>query len=195
MEDPPEAQAWTSAADFTGLESAHVADRKKASMTKRQLHRVYETMWVKEVEGFMNEIFLAGVTMPSLKKPLVGEVYTNSQRVLREAQRRGHNVGPPMSLESGWNFLEAKDRKRALEWVREHEPFMLVLAFPCNFWTQLLELNPPKDPEGHFQRGLILLRFALELAEEQIKHGRHYMLENPAGSKAWKLDEVRRWLA
>ena len=171
-----------------------MADRKKASMTKRQLHRVYETMWVKEVEGFMNEIFLAGVTMPSLKKPLVGEVYTNSQRVLREAQRRGHNVGPPMSLESGWNFLEAKDRKRALEWVREHEPFMLVLAFPCNFWTQLLELNPPKDPEGHFLRGLTLLRFALELAEEQIKHGRHYMLENPAGSKAWKLDEVRRWL-
>ena len=172
----------------------HVADRKKTSTTRQQLNKVFQTMWAKEVDGFMNEIFLASVTMPSLKKPLVGEVYTHSQRVLQEAQRRGHNVGPPMSLENGWNFLNAEDRRRARQWVRENEPFMLVLAFPCNFWTQLLELNPPKDAEGHFRRGLVLLRFALELAEEQVKNGRHYMLENPAGSRAWKLEEVKRWL-
>ena len=58
----------------------------------------------------------------------------------------------------------------------------------------MLELNPPAFPVEHFKRGLTLLRFALRLAEEQIAGGRHYILENPAGSKAWRLEEVQKWL-
>jgi len=78
--------------------------------------------------------------------------------------------------------------------VRENKPFFLVLAFPFNFWTLLLGLNPPKDPEAHYEKGITLLRFALLLAQEQIRHGRHYILGNPAGSKAWKLQEMLEWL-
>ena len=58
----------------------------------------------------------------------------------------------------------------------------------------MLGLNPPKDPAAHYEKGITLLRFALLLAQEQVKHGRHYILENPAGSRPWKLQEMREWL-
>ena len=151
-------------------------------------------MWEADVEKYMNEIFLANVHLPSLTKPMVAEVYTNSQRILSEAKRRGHATGPPMSLETGWDFLNPLHRLQALRWVRKVKPYMLVLAFPCNFWTLLLELNPPKDPHKHFEEGITLLRFALRLAEEQLRHGGHYVLENPAGSRAWRLQEMQQWL-
>jgi hypothetical protein len=167
----------------------HVADRKRISTTASQVNNVYEAMWEKEMQDNMNEVFLASLTLPS-SNPAVAEVYTYSQRVTQEAQRRGHLTGPPMSLETGWDFLNPLHRRRALHWVRTAKPFFLMLAFPCNFFTSLLELNPPAFPEEHFKRGLTLLRFALRLAEEQIAGGRHYILENPAGSKAWRLEEV-----
>jgi hypothetical protein len=171
----------------------HVADRKRISTTASQVNNVYEAMWEKEMQDNMNEVFLASLTLPS-SNPAVAEVYTYSQRVTQEAQRRGHLTGPPMSLETGWDFLNPLHRRRALHWVRTAKPFFLMLAFPCNFFTSLLELNPPAFPEEHFKRGLTLLRFALRLAEEQIAGGRHYILENPAGSKAWRLEEVQQWL-
>ncbi|CAL1154284.1 unnamed protein product [Cladocopium goreaui] len=158
----------------------HVADRKKTSVTKAQINDAFETMWTAEMESFMNETFLANIHLPSTTPA--------------EAQKRGHCTGPPMSLETGWDFLNPMHRRQAFRWVRENKPFFLVLAFPFNFWTLLLGLNPPKDPEAHYEKGITLLRFALLLAQEQIRHGRHYILGNPAGSKAWKLQEMLEWL-
>ena len=87
-----------------------MADRKRVSTTASQVNDVYEAMWEKEMQDNMNEVFLASLNLPS-SNPAVTEVYTNSQRVTQEAQRRGHLTGPPMSLETGWDFLNPLHRR------------------------------------------------------------------------------------
>ena len=45
------------------------------------------------------------------KKPLVTEVYTTAQNVMKEALTKGHRVGTAMSLETGWNFVLPEHRE------------------------------------------------------------------------------------
>ena len=93
----------------------------------------------------MNEVFLASLTLPS-SNPAVAEVYTYSQRVTQEVQRRGHLKGPPMSLETGWDFLNPLHRRRTLHWVRTAKPYFLMLAFPCNFFQFIAGIESPCIP-------------------------------------------------
>lgn len=165
----------------------HVADRQKVSTTSREVLEVMHEEWMAGMEQSMNDVMVTSVEFPS---PLVAEVYTNSQNVLKEAKRRGHVVGSALSLETGWNFLSRLDREAAKKKLMKEEPYFLVLAFPCGAWSQLLNLNPPRDLEGKRKEAKILLMFALELAKMQKQAGRHFVLENPLTSQAWGLREV-----
>ena len=129
-------------------------------------------------------------------KPFVTEVYTSAENVMKEARKRGHNVGQSMSLETGWNFLDANDRFKAYNKIRDEKPFCVVLAFPCNGFSPLQRLNG-LHPERKAERRAIgreLMKFALEIAELQIREGRHVILENPRGSEAWNEPEMLRFL-
>ncbi|CAK9052098.1 unnamed protein product [Durusdinium trenchii] len=126
--------------------------------------------------------------------PFVSEVYTNTQRVMREAARRGHRVGTPMSLETGWNFLDADHREAAKRLVRKEKPYFLMIAFPCGPFGPLLRLNSSVNLEEILEKGRILMRFALELAAIQHEAGRHYILENPQPSAAWKEPDMVKFL-
>lgn len=171
----------------------HVADRKAISTTAEQVRTAFEVEWKQDMNRYMNEVFAVNVALPG-ESPFVSEIYTDAQRILQVAQKRGHRVGPAMSLSTGWDFQLAEHRERALKWIRKHKPYVVVLAFPCSFWSPLQALNGPKDYDAAFERAFTLLQFALDVAEEQVKAGRRYILENPAGSRAWKLDAVRAWL-
>ena len=129
-------------------------------------------------------------------KPFVTEVYTSAENVMKEARKRGHNVGQSISLETGWNFLDANDRFKAYNKIRDEKPFCVVLAFPCNGFSPLQRLNG-LHPERKAERRAIgreLMKFALEIAELQIREGRHVILENPRGSEAWNEPEMLRFL-
>ncbi|CAL1174258.1 unnamed protein product [Cladocopium goreaui] len=131
----------------------------------------------------------------SMATPLVSEVYTNTQRVMKEAARRGHRVGTPMSLETGWNFLNKADREEAKRVVRSEKPLFLMLAFPCGPFSPLQRLNPSPRLRELQDQGRVLMDFALELAQIQLDGGRHYVLENPKPSGAWKGPRMLKFLA
>ena len=57
-----------------------------------------------------------------------------------------------------------------------------------------MNLNPALDLPQRRADGLELIRFALDLAKLQANAGRHYLLENPLTSAAWKLEEVQKFL-
>ena len=168
------AQAW----------NQHVAERKRISTTSRAVRDILEMEWQKEMDEAQHEVFITGIEFPN---PLVSEVYTNAQNVMKEARCRGHGVGTAMSLETGWDFLKASHRKAAIAKVKEEKPFCLVLAFPCGPWSPLMNLRPSFDLARKRQEGRILLRFALDLAKLQKREGRHFVLENPIPSRAWTL--------
>ncbi|CAK9113846.1 Uncharacterized protein (Fragment) [Durusdinium trenchii] len=95
-----------------------------------KINQALQTEFENEMNSFVND-----------------EVYTNTQRVMREAARRGHRVGTPMSLETGWNFLDADHREAAKR------------------------LNSSVNLEEILEKGRILMRFALELAAIQHEAG------------------------
>ena len=103
-------------------------------------------------------------------------------------------VHPSMSLETGWDFTKRLDREAGRAMVQREAPFCLVLAFPCRAWSLLTNLNPPADLRERREEALVLLKYAIELAELQHANGRHFLLENPRTSKAWTLREMVEFL-
>ncbi|CAK9035342.1 unnamed protein product [Durusdinium trenchii] len=187
---------------------------------RQEVNEVYEEQWHRAMNHFQNEIFVTTLTVGDEKsfqshamsenrlisknpdlvendrfpKTFVTEVYTNTERVAQTARKRGHRVGASMSLESGWNFLRPLDRKAARAVLKRESPFFLVLAFPCSFWSVLLNLNPPKNDTKMYEEAITLLQFALQLAKDQKSRGCHFVLENPQSSRAWTLEEMQRAL-
>ncbi|CAK9095282.1 unnamed protein product [Durusdinium trenchii] len=185
-----------------------------------EVNEVYEEQWHRAMDHFQNEIFVTTLTVGDEKsfqshamsenrlisknpdlvendrfpKTFVTEVYTNTERVAQTARKRGHRVGASMSLESGWNFLRPLDRTAARAVLKRESPFFLVLAFPCSFWSVLLNLNPPKNGTQMYEEAITLLQFALQLAKDQKSRGCHFVLENPQSSRAWTLEEMQRAL-
>ncbi|CAK9086030.1 Uncharacterized protein SCF082_LOCUS40715, partial [Durusdinium trenchii] len=198
----------------------HERDRRLVSLSAKEVNEVYEEQWHRAMDHFQNEIFVTTLTVGDEKsfqshamsenrlisknpdlvendrfpKTFVTEVYTNTERVAQTARKRGHRVGASMSLESGWNFLRPLDRKAARAVLKRESPFFLVLAFPCSFWSVLLNLNPPKNDTKMYEEAITLLQFALQLAKDQKSRGCHFVLENPQSSRAWTLEEMQRAL-
>ena len=198
----------------------HERDRRLVSLSAKEVNEVYEEQWHRAMDHFQNEIFVTTLTVGDEKsfqshamsenrlisknpdlvendrfpKTFVTEVYTNTERVAQTARKRGHRVGASMSLESGWNFLRPLDRKAARAVLKRESPFFLVLAFPCSFWSVLLNLNPPKNGTKMYEEAITLLQFALQLAKDQKSRGCHFVLENPQSSRAWTLEEMQRAL-
>eukprot|EP00435_Cladocopium_sp_Y103_P018581 s757_g4.t1 len=177
------AQAW----------NQHENDRKLISKSSKEVFEVLQVQWLQDMEKGLNEAFVSTVNL-STKKPLVSEVYTHTQRVSKEAARRGHKTGTALSLETGFNFLLEADRERAKKIVKEERPFFLMIAFPCGPFSPLLRLNSKCDLARIQAEGEVLLKFALELADIQVEGGRHYMLENPQPSGAWTHPEMTKFL-
>ena len=118
---------------------------------------------------------------------LMQEIFTTCQRVTSEAQKRGHAAGPPLSLETNWDFTREADREAAKARVRKEKPYFLVLAFPCGPWSPLMRLNPASDLEERQAEGLVFTRFCIEL-------GRHFLLENPLTATSWKTPDMIKFL-
>ncbi len=125
----------------------------------------------------------------TLEMPLLGEVYSDAEPVARVARARGHATIPTMTLKTGYNFLRAPDRARALNEVRRLKQYCLVIAFPCGPWSSLRNwelARGEKKVRLLRERHRALVNFAVELATVQRDAGLHYAIENPQGSAAWR---------
>ena len=208
MPDEPSTSEWRLEADRikTG-QAQQIAQawqkhkRDQELISKGDVHAVMQAEWMGEMESCLNECFVSSLVLaPGLRPPpepdgvFVSEVFTTVQRIIKEAANKGHSVGSAMSLETGWNFLKAADRKAAKEVVMKEKPYLLALAFPCGPWSALMRLNPSKDLALRRAEGRVLIKFAIELAELQPQHGRHFLLENPLTAESWSLAELKRFL-
>ena len=174
----------------------HEKDRKMVSLNPKQAREAMELVWKNEMEKCMNEAFITTIDLTNSreKTPVMQEIFTATQRVTEEARRRGHLVGPPLSLETGWDFRKELDRRAAYKWVEVNKPYFLMIAYPCGPWSPLMRLNAPADLQQRQEEGRELIRFALRLARLQLRNHRHFALENPIGSGSWSLPEVQRFL-
>ena len=178
----------------------HESDRLRVSRSPREIYEVMEVEYFKEMGKYLNEVFLSTVDLDfdrRQKTPgvFLSEVFTHTQRVMNEAKKRGHKVGTAVSLETGYDLRRPLVQKAVLRLVETEEPYCLVIAFPCGPFSPLQHLNPHGDPakrEARLEEGRKLLRFAVKLARLQHRAGRHFVLENPLPSAAWKDPEMIR---
>ncbi len=178
----------------------HEADRLRISKSPRQILEVMEAEYFKEMEQHLNEVFLSTVDLDFDRRQrapgvFLSEVFTHTQRVMNAAKRRGHRVGTAVSLETGFDLRRPLVQKAVLRLVDDEEPYCLVIAFPCGPFSPLQHLNPHGDPavkKARLEEGRALLKFAVKLARRQHRAGRHFILENPLPSAAWKDPEMVR---
>ena len=171
----------------------HRRDSLAISMSTKEVNELLYDQWEDDMQQCLNETFLGSVAI-DFGGIFVSEVYTTTERIKAEAEKKGLRAGTSMSLHTGWDFRRALDRRRARKLIAEEKPYFLMLAFPCSAWSLLLNLNPPKNLENLRKEALELLRFALLLAKDQIRAGRHVILENPQSSRAWHLPDLLKFL-
>ena len=180
----------------------HCRDRSLVSKSKNEVLEAMHSEWDRELRDCFRENFIMKLEIapPKWKKepdkvqPLVGEVYTATEQVSKQASLRGHRTATSMSLETGWNFLDPAHRKACVKKVVEEDPFCLILAFPCGPWSPLTRLRPSASLAERQEEGRVLLNFAILLARIQLKRGGHFVMENPKGSAAWGLPEMAQFL-
>ena len=164
----------------------HCRDRIAVSKNRFEIYEVLEAQYYKELQD-QNEVFTLEVAFPS---PFVTEVYTDTEPVAQEARRRGLRAGASMTLATQWDF-QLEDHRRAAKLVlKQQKPYLLVLAFPCGPWSMLMFLNSNVDVMQIRARALVLVDYAVELAWMQLRAHRHFMLENPLTSAAWRVNSV-----
>ena len=125
----------------------------------------------------------------------VTELYS-PPRVTATLPRLGLAKGSTFDLhadEAGvaWDFTKPQDRKRAWERIRAEEPFLVVGSPPCTMFSRLqLNLNAAKMGKAEWERrrreAEVLLVFAVAVYALQVRAGRHFLHEHPAGATSWR---------
>lgn len=154
----------------------HRRDQKAISCSRDKVQEILITSWEREMKECQNETFSIEFTFPNI---LATEVFTDTEPIARSVRRRGLRAGDSLTLSTGWNFLKATDRQKALELLRRLKPYVVMLAFPCGPWSPLMFLNPAEDLAEKREQGLVLIKFAIQAAELQLRDHRHYVTENP----------------
>ena len=126
------------------------------------------------------------------------EIFTWSLVVSAVAASCGWDAAPAISLENGYDLTSRAARKEAWGVIHEEAPDLIVLAFPCDPWSIMQNLNLGKEgfavwlstqKEAHRP----LLRFVRRVVLHQRRRGKRFLIENPRTSRAWdgRLREIK----
>ena len=166
----------------------HRRDQLAISTNRQRVMEIFNMTWMNEMRQHERQVFSMEVKLPD---PFVTEVFTDTEPIAAAARRVGLNAGDSLTLKTGWDFMQPSRREAALSLIAETKPEVVILAFPCGPWSPLHRLNPPADLDEQRAAARELVLFAIKVAELQLRNGRHFLIENPAPSAAWQLDELQ----
>ena len=111
------------------------------------------------------------------------------------AKIHGLKTGVNFDITSGFDLRRADDTRMLVHYVSTRRPLVLVMAPPCKGFGALQHLNKIINPSAWQyarQEGLPLAKLCARLAELQIEGGRHFIVEQPAGSTMFQLPEWKK---
>ena len=132
-------------------------------------------------------------------RPDVLEIFAGSAEVSLQFARRGWNTLEPCDLIYGSDLRDPEERQRIKGIVQEQRPRLVIVAFPCRFWTRLTATNfrttqAKRRLQRLRQQEQPFLDFCEEVFQEQWKRGDDALGENPLGSDAFKTASLQRIL-
>jgi hypothetical protein len=98
-----------------------------------------------------------------------------------------------------WDFLVKGDRDRARKQIEDEKPYLVVGSPPCTYYSILTQSNYSRmDPLKVARRkaeAKVLLDFAMQIYEVQLKAGRHFLHEHPQSASSWQDSRMVKMLA
>ena len=121
---------------------------------------------------------------------LVLELFAGCARLTSMARSRdGWETMDPVDIIYGQDLHNAATRKQVLKSIQIMKPDLVTMSPRCGPWSQLQRINPNVDKVMEDRQADIpLWRFCREVWDEQDKHGRLALTENPFQSAALTMD-------
>jgi hypothetical protein len=137
------------------------------------------------------------------RRPEVAEIYS-PPRVTALLPNGGLYPGVAMDLTTNddtgrpWDFDDAAQRQKARERLRADQPLVLIGSPMCTAFCRLQSINfskmHPDRVRAILAKARMHLNFVCSLYEEQIRGGRFFIHEHPAGATSWEEPAVKRIL-
>ncbi len=119
----------------------------------------------------------------------------SSPRVAVEAKSRGLYHSGSFDIAHGWDLTKDSSQEEVWSVLDKDKPYLVILSPMCRAFSQMMESNLSrmdlKYPQEAEQDCLSQLRFCLQVAEYQVKHGRKFLFEHPLGASSWACDGVK----
>ena len=113
------------------------------------------------------------------------ELFAGSARVSQCSALAGLSVGPPIDIRTGFDLNSRSGQKRAMEIILEQQPECVFMAPVCSPWSQWSNMKDEKTRLSDRKAFMPMVRFVVQVALHQIKHGRRFVIENPRDSAMW----------
>ena len=140
----------------------------------------------------------------TVTEPSVAEVYS-PPRLTKIAQEHGLHALWALDLtghdpDDGlpWDFRDPAKREKVMLMLKRDRPGLIILGPPCSCfsaiqWFYNYDHCSVASARAKIGEGMEHLAFAVRLCHEQLKAGRHFVLEHPVAARSWSL-QTMRWL-
>ena len=112
-----------------------------------------------------------------------GQEVQSRPRLTRLAGRLGLRPGAALDLLTGWDFNRPEDRQEAYGLVERSRPALLMLSPHCAPYSVLRNRSAnkqnPEVSEAELEQADAHLQFCCQLAKEQVRRGRGFLMESP----------------
>jgi len=110
------------------------------NVVKRGVKKRFQNL-VTEAEKIAQKTSQNATRMRPLK---LLEIFTWTMMMTVTASNVGWDVLEPVTLESGWNLLLRADRRRCLDYIDRERPDLVVVAWPCTYFSTMQNLHLKK---------------------------------------------------
>lgn len=130
----------------------------------------------------------------------VVEIFAGNAEVSLQFARRGGNVAQPVDLIYGSDLRDENVREQVKGFVRENKPRLVIVSYPCKYWTSLVNTNFRTSQERRrlkkLQQGeLPFLQLCEDIFDIQIQNGNDALAENPIASASFRQPPIKRILS
>ena len=118
------------------------------------------------------------------------ELFAGCARLTSTAtERKGWEALTPVDIIYGQDLKNPKTQKEVMKLIRRVKPDLVTMSPRCGPWSQMQRINPNIDKVMEDRKEDIpLWRFCREVWDEQDRHGRLALTENPQQSAALTMD-------
>ena len=125
-------------------------------------------------------------------------LFAGKHVVTRLAAEGGDFVGQPVDLELDVDLADADVQEEVLGALDTHDPVLVTIAFPCDPWSTLQNLNYAQGLgdkiDEQRRKHYVYLEFTRRVMLSQQRRGRLGVAENPWSSLAWRQSPLAQLL-